>query len=63
MTDTSAGTARIGTNPNDLADIAGPTMKTPADQSYFEPFLENRRSFLLLRWLIIILASYLNSVQ
>ncbi len=34
-------------------------MKIPPDQSYFEPFVENRRSFLLLRWLIIILASYL----
>ena len=60
MADTRVGAARIGSSePDDLADIAGHTMKTPSDQSYFEPFLENRRSFLLLRWLIIILASYL----
>ena len=34
-------------------------MTPPSQQSYFEPDVENRRSFLLLRWLIIILASYL----
>ena len=37
----------------------GPTMKTESHQLSFEPFVENRRSFLLLRWLIIILAAYL----
>ncbi len=34
-------------------------MKSPLQPSTFEPFLENRRSFLLLRWLVIILASSL----
>ena len=34
-------------------------MNPPSHQSYFEPVIENRRSFLLLRWLNIILASYL----
>ena len=35
------------------------TSHQPNIESRFEPFFENRRSFLLLRWLIIILASYL----
>ncbi len=34
-------------------------MKNRLHQSHLEPFVENRRSFLLLRWLIIIPASYL----
>ena len=34
-------------------------MNTESHQPSFEPFVENRRSFLLLRWLIIILSAYL----
>ena len=34
-------------------------MKTESHQLSFESFVENRRSFLLLRWLIIILSAYL----
>ena len=34
-------------------------MKPPSYQYAFEPFLENRKAFLELRWLVVILASYL----